>query len=70
MLDHFAIDTYRRDLERRRLAEVAADNLADLATAGRPTVRAHLAGLLRAVAARLDPDAGSAALATGRLALE
>ena len=71
MLDHFAIDTYRRDLERRRSAEIAADSLADMATAGLPTRRARLAALLRALAARVDPEhAAPAALARGRLVLE
>ncbi len=70
MLDHLTLDTYCRDLERRRLAEAAADSLADLAAAGQPSTRARVAALLRAVAARLDPDAGSITAAPGRLALE
>ena len=70
MLDHFALDTYRRELEQRRLSEVAADRLADLATAAHPHARARLAALLLALAAHIEPDAASALPARGRLALE
>ncbi len=70
MLDHFAIDTYRRDLEQRRLAEVAADHLADLAAAARQSPRARLATFLRTLADRVEPDAPLVAPARGRFALE
>ena len=70
VIDHFALDTYRRDRERRRLAEVAADHLADLAAASRPSARTRFAALLRALAARIEPAPARAALPGARLLLE